>query len=100
MTCLFPSGSDSALTLLPNLRDLDAAAAVVVGYRQVGLAYIILTKETGLALYQSVPSRFCHRFIDLFRQVPKTFTGIAGPSAINRIIKTLDRFGIGQQRFD
>jgi hypothetical protein len=60
----------------------------------LGLTYIILTKETGLALYRSVPIRFRHRFIDTFQKHPNTFAGIAGFPLISRIIKILDRYGI------
>jgi len=41
-----------------------------------------------------VPIKFRYRFIDLFKKTPRTFAGIAGSSALKRIIKTLDRFGI------
>lgn len=70
------------------------AADIIVRFGQVGLAYIILTKETGLALYQSVPIKFRYRFIDTFLKHPKPFIGIASSRALKSIIKTLDRFGI------
>jgi hypothetical protein len=60
----------------------------------LGLTYIILTKETGLTLYQSVPIRFRHRFIDTFQKHPKSFVGIASSPLISRIIKILDRYGL------
>jgi len=41
-----------------------------------------------------VPVKFRYNFIDLFKKTPRPFVGIAGSSAIKRIIKILDRFGI------
>jgi hypothetical protein len=41
-----------------------------------------------------VPIKFRYRFIDLFKQTPKPFIGIASSRALKSIIKTLDRFGI------
>ena len=82
------------LTVLPNLKNLKTAADLIVRFGQIGLAYIILTKETGLALYESVPIKFRHRFIDLFKKTPENFAGIASSGALKGIIKTLDRFGI------
>jgi hypothetical protein len=60
----------------------------------LGLTYIIVTKETGLVLYRSVPLSFRHRFIDTFQKHPKPFAGIAGSPLISRIIKVLDRYGL------
>ena len=40
----------------------------MIRFGQIGIAYIILTKETGLTLYQSVPIKFRYRFIDTFRK--------------------------------
>ena len=60
----------------------------------MGLTYIVLTKETGLTLYRSVPIRFRYRFIDTFQKHPKSFAGIAGSPLVSRIIKILDRYGL------
>jgi hypothetical protein len=70
------------------------AADLIARFGQVGFAYIILTKETGITLYNSVPVQFRYWFIDLFKKTPGNFAGIAGSSVLKRIIRYLDRFGI------
>ena len=46
-TAVIIPSSDSSLTVLPNLKNLDTAADLIIRFGQIGLAYIILTKETG-----------------------------------------------------
>jgi hypothetical protein len=70
------------------------AADLIARFGQVGFAYIILTKETGITLYKSVPVKFRYWFIDTFKKHPEPYVGIAGSSVLKRIIKFLDRFGI------
>ena len=45
-------------------------------------------------MYKSVPIRFRHKFIDLFKKTPNNFAGIAGSGVLKRILRFLDRFGI------
>jgi hypothetical protein len=70
------------------------AADLIARFGQVGFAYIILTKETGITLYKSVPVKFRYWFIDTFKKHPEPYVGIAGSSVLKRIIRYLDRFGI------
>ena len=73
---------------------IDTASDLIGRFGQTGNAYIILTQETGLSVYESVPHRLRDRFIDTFRKHPKSFVGIASSPLISRIIKILDRYGL------
>ena len=84
----------SCLSNITSLKNLDTANDLIKNHKRVGNVFINLTADKGLSLYSSIPGKFRHRFITIFKNHPKAIIGITKTHLIIHTLKVLDKYGL------